>query len=84
MSDQTSELVPIADAVRELAAMGVRWDERTIRRHLVPADEWRGLASGDVPMVRFGTNYRIPRWWLDKIAEVIRMHKRPTPGNSDK
>ena len=75
--------LPIPEVARRLAAMGVRWDERTIRRHLGPVSEWRGLTSGDVPSIRLGARDQVPAWWLREIADALRI-LRGESDNSDK
>lgn len=59
--------------------------ERSLRRQLVPAVEWRetrratGAAvvdhttlTGTVPSVRVGAMYRIPAWWLTAMLDAAR------------
>lgn len=77
-ADESTVAVP--EAARRLAAMGVRWSERTIRRHLVPVSEWRGLTSGDVPCLRLGATYYVPTWWLREVGDALRV----IADNSDK
>lgn len=79
MSTASESAVAVPEAARRLAEMGVRWSERTIRRHLVPVSEWRGLTSGDVPSLRLGTAYYVPAWWLREVADALRL----IAGNQD-
>jgi hypothetical protein len=73
----------ISEVAVRLAEMGVKWNERTLRRHLVPVNEWRGLSSGDIPSIRLGSSYRVPAWWLREVADALRIVCSDTADNFD-
>ena len=60
--------------IPEVAAR-LEWHESTIRRHVVPIEEWK-RGSGKVPGVRRGDRGVVPAWWL---AETIAVAHEPPP-----
>lgn len=54
----------ISDVADELG-----WSVDTIRRHLVPYDDWVD-GSGKIPFKKRGTMYLIPAWWLQSWLDA--------------
>lgn len=50
-----------------VVAKKLGWSESTIRDHLVPMGEWK-RDRGQVPSMRVGRRYKIPRWWVDEVV----------------
>lgn len=47
----------------------LRWHPNTIRDHLIPAARWK-RGSTEIPSIKIGGRYFIPRWWVDEILEA--------------
>lgn len=75
MTGPTTKGLPILCSTSDVAA-ALDWTPETIRQHLVPHSEWLDLEpedrQGKVPYVKLGGRYKIPRWWVEDVAKVMK------------
>lgn len=63
----------------------LRWHPNTIRDHLVPVSEWTE-GSSEIPSLKLGGRYMIPRWWVEKMMQAGTRQPgetQKTPGTPD-
>lgn len=57
------------------------WHPNTIRDHLIPAETWH-RGCGEIPSVKIGGRYMIPRWWVDEIVAIGTKAPRSAEGTA--